>query len=346
MRLGLREELVEAGLARPSDPVRDIQIDDSRSGVRGSCWVPSGFVWLERGPEELGPPSSRVLHAIRQALDRDDLLRGAAALPVVTPSGTAVYGELPTDSIMVDALMPEPDGRHRDWPSFAEDCRFLGTFLARLHSAESSGANAVALLREDVAMRRVVELLHRGRGDPPATLGLERLQEHLLTGFPELAGALRSLCMSSGRAARSVVLHGRFSSGFVIRDSAAPTGSPKVIGWLEASYGPAAWDVGWFVAELLEVAAGWRELSTAREATVRHGAVVFLGAYASARSGPLGEDFYHALAGYSAFKIVHHLWMFAAFMPYEVATAEALLEAASAALDHDWLALLATEGAT
>lgn len=345
MTFGLRSALVEVGIARPSEPLHEISIEDVRSGVRGSCRVASGYIWLEGSPAGTERPSERLFDAIRALVEQDPLLRTLASIPRLTSSSLAVYGPLTSPKMMIEALVPDLSGSHPRWPVLSQDCAALGRFLARLHDASSSDASASALLRQDPALERIAQLVMRGRGAPPSSLPVERLQEHLIAVHPGLAAGLAQLCSDHGATTRSVPLHGRFSPGFVVRDSAAGRGTLHVIGWLSAGYGPAAWDVGWFLGELHEVATAWRDLEPARSGLLHEGGLTFLRTYLQERGTPIGEGFYDDLGRYSALRIVYRLWESATFVAYESSVFELMLNAAAAAFERSWLDVLAGRAA-
>jgi hypothetical protein len=339
MSFGLREELAALGLAGPRDPIHDIEFEDVLSGCRGSCVLPTGYAWLERPADEDAGVEEAALAALEDVIGGDRRLAELAALPLRTPSGFALYPRLTTAQMMIDALVPAP-GTPQRWPALADDCAELGAFVARLHDRPLDTAHAAALARPDRQMARVRALVTRGRGAPPATLPVERLQEDLLTGFPRLAGALADWTAAPADHGQPVLMHGSLGPSFVIRNSATGEGLLHVIGWLAAGVGPRARDVGWFLGELLELAAAWQQVAPHREAELRTAAGALVRAYVetSARGGDAA--FFDALPRFAAAKIVHHVWQTATYVAYDPNAFVHMLSAAELALEEDWLRAL------
>ena len=321
MKLGLREELIEAGVAAAGDALHEIRLEDGPAGLRGSCLVASGHVWLEAGPAGVDGGQRRAVRAIGALASRHAPLRDIAAVPYVTNAGTAVYGALTTSQLMIDGLTPSLHGADpAGWPTWIDDCRLLGSVLACLHDTAPGGARARGLLRDDPALARVASVSARGGPSPPANLALERLRDHLLFDHPvlsTLAGRARAVGASTTNGAP---LHGRFSPSFVMRDSATGHGGPHVIGWLDAGYGPPAWDLGWFVGELHQIAAMWAQADPERVATIWRGGEALLASYVRHRSQPVPSAVIEDVGLYGAVSIVHQLWQTASFVGYDHAS--------------------------
>lgn len=340
MSFGLRDELTAVGLAGTRDPIHEIELEDVLSGCRGSCVLPTGYVWLERPADDDACVDEGVLAALQDAIGGDGRLSELAALPLRTPSGFALYPRLTTARMMIDALVPAP-GTPRRWPTLDGDCAALGVFVARLHDRPLDTAHALTLARPDRQMARVRALVTRGRGAPPATLPVERLQEDLLTGFPRLASALADWTASPAVPhGPPVLVHGSLGPSFVMRDSSTGGGRLHVIGWLTAGVGPRERDIGWFLGEFLELAAAWRQVAPRREAELRRAADTFVRAYVETSGQGVRAAFFDALPCFAAAKIVHHVWQTATYVAYDPDAFEHMLSAAESALDEDWLRAL------
>jgi aminoglycoside phosphotransferase (APT) family kinase protein len=201
------------------------------------------------------------------------------------------------------------------------------------------------LLRGSEAVRTVAGLVERRLGVVPATLGLEAVQELLACERQEVAATLASACARFEHCADSVVLHGRYCPGFVVAGSRGDPEDVRVIGWTAAAFGPAEFDVGWFVGELEELAAAREAGDLPGARLLRSAAAAFVSAYLARRGGGGSEAFRRDCGSYAAVKVVAHLAEFARYFTLDRGAADLQLSLAERLTDPAWAARILAEEA-
>jgi hypothetical protein len=222
-----------------------------------------------------------------------------------------------------------------DWAWLPPLCADLGAYLGQAQRHPFSVFDTPELPRSCDVTRRVGMFLAGTHDRTPALTAVARD----LAGFPRLTGALTAAVRHFRTAPHPVLLHGRCSPAFVLatpaNDGTAVAPATYVVGWLEAARGPSAYDAGYFIGELIELAVtagdqgqegavGWLT------AAVRS----FYHAYAATAPPSVG-DLPRLVTRYAALKIVEHVLRFATYYGEDGVSAGRLLSAADAMLSPE-----------
>lgn len=213
----------------------------------------------------------------------------------------------------------------------------LGDVLARLHDHRADAKTLRPLLRPHARVAELALLLDRGRAAPQPELSLERLQETALCEQPELVASLTELCSGWGRCPNSSILHGTFCPGYVaLPDGPLDSRALQLLGWYDGAFGPPAFDAGWLLGELRELAAARDDDDAAGRDLLRECGRRFLRAYLDRRPGLAPAAFVDECERFAALKIVSHLVAFVRGFGFDAAAVTAQLALADAVLDAGW----------
>ncbi len=345
MSLDVARELIEVGLATDVQDVEELHRTDGPAVLTACCRARATLIWVEHEHRRADQAADqrRVIAALQPILQEAGLV-DVALLPTISARATAIYPGLPASSLLVDALLPTNPGAI-DSDKLLAGCQHLASCLGRLHSTPRATVPR-ALLRCSAAIQAVTRLVDRGRAAAPATLGLEVVQELLAYERRELADALASACTRFDQCPDSVVLHGRFCPGFVVAGTRDGAMNPRILGWTAAAFGPAEFDLGWFVGEFEELAAAREGRDPHGARLLRIGAAEFVRAYLAERRQDDPERFLRDCGTYAAVKVVAHLSEYARYFTLDVGAAELQLSLAERLIEPTWaIRLLAEETA-
>ncbi|MGH2589150.1 MAG: hypothetical protein ACRDJE_29860, partial [Dehalococcoidia bacterium] len=218
----------------------------------------------------------------------------------------------------------------QDWRWLPPLCARLGSALRECHERSSELHTRPALPRANDVTRRVRGLL--GADAPPEVAAVRAA----LGECPRLRVAQAAALRRFRRSPDPVTLHGRYAPGqMLVQSPPERVASPAVYvaGWLEAATGPAAYDAGYFIGELMELAATATDLRHEEAERGLHAAVSgFYDAYVSGSAARLPGDFAEQVAAFAALKIIEHLARFAQYFGDPGPGAARLLHAADALL--------------
>ncbi len=342
MSLDVARELIEVGLATDVQDVEELHRTEGPAALTACCRARATLIWIEHEHRSTDQPAEQrqVIAALRPILQEAGLV-DVAVLPTISERATAIYPGLPATSLLVDALLPtNPIALGPD--KLLAACRHLASCLGRLHSTPRAAVPR-ALLRRSAAVQAVRGLVERGRGAAPATLGLEAVQELLVYGRRKLAAALASACARFDECPDSDVLHGQFCPGFVVAGEHDGAENLKILGWTAATFGPAEFDLGWFVGELEELAAAREGRDPHGARLLRIGAAAFVRGYLAEHPQGDLERFLCDCSAYAAVKVVAHLSEYARYFRLDVAAAELQLSLAERLIEPTWASRLLAE---
>ena len=335
MRLSFGNELRATGLAGPDDPVEEVHRIEGPITITGCLRIGGRLAWIEHDRDQRLAEGDvdRALTAIRTVAGTD----AWALVPVVSRNGTAVFYDLVGERVVVDLLLPgEPlDADAR--PALIGVFERLGDVLAELHERRARGRTLRALLRRHPRIEELAGLLDRGRTAPQPTLALERLQESVLCDQPGLAASLIERCAMWERCPSSSILHGTFCPGYVaVPDGPLDPQRLQVLGWYDSAFGPPAFDTGWLLGELRELAEARAGEDPAGCDLLRECGRRFLGAYLDRRPSMAASAFVVETEQFAAMKIVSHLVAYVRGYGFDAGIVAAQLALASRVLDGGW----------
>lgn len=309
MPLSFGHELRATGLAGPHDPVQEVHRIDGPITITGCLRIGDRLAWIEHDRDQRLAASGveRALAAIRTVAGNDSW----ALVPVVSERGTAVFCDVVGERVLVDLLLPGKALHGDARPALIAVFERLGDVLGQLHQRRAGGHTVRALLRRHPRIEELARLLDRRRTAPQPTLALERLQEAVLCDTPVLAGTLIERCELWERCPGRSILHGTFCPGYV----AVPDGPPdprrlQLLGWYDSALGPPAFDAGWLLGELRELAEARAGDDPAGCEVLRECGRRFLGAYLDRRPTVSAAAFVLECEQFAAMKIVSHLVAF------------------------------------
>lgn len=335
MDLTFARELVATGAAAPSDTVEELHRTDGPVTITGCVRVGGRLAWIEHDLDQrlAAPGVSRTLDAIRTTVGAEPW----ALVPVVSERGSAVFSDLVGPQLLVDALLPGNALSGAPSPALTATFARLGEILAWLHGTRPPAGALRRLMRPHPRVGELEQLLARGRATPQRRLALERLQETMLCEQPRLVAALSELCAGWSRCRDSAVLHGSFCPGYVaVADGAPDPRRLQVLGWYDAALGPPAFDAGWLLGELRELAAARAGHDPAGIAVLRACGRAFLGAYLDARPACAPAAFVADCERFAALKIASHLVAFVRGYGFDADAVAAQLALAGAVLEAGW----------
>ncbi len=344
MSVDLARELIEAGLAAEPAEIEELHRTEGPAVLTACCRARASLIWIEHEHQAADQAAEhrRVIAALKPVLQQAGL-RDLVVLPTISERATAIYPGLPASSLLVDALLPTGPVTTSPQKLLCV-CRQLARCLARLH-ATPRATLPHALLRDSPALHAVMALVERRRGTAPETLGLEAVQELLTYDRRQLAAALASACGRFNQCADSVLLHGRFCPGFVVATVRGDATDLRIIGWTTAAFGPAEFDLGWWVGELEELADARQAADAPGARLLRIAAAAFVRAYLTDRPAADPLQFARECGAYAAVKVVAHLAEYARYFALDRSAAEAQLALAERLIEPAWAAQLLGEEA-
>lgn len=335
MQLSFAPELVATGVAAADDPMEELHRTDGPVTITGCVRVGERLAWIEHDRDQrlAAAGVDRALDAVRAAIGAEPW----ALFPVVSDHGTAVFCNLVGQRVLVDMLLPgitvHGDGR----PALVAVFERLGEVLARIHDHRRLGRTGRALLRRHARVDELARLLDRGRATPQPTLALERLQETALCEQRSLTAAMTELCAMWERCPNSAVLHGTFCPGYVaVPDGPLDPQRLQLLGWYDSAFGPPAFDAGWLLGELRELAAARADDDPAGYDVLRECGRRFLRAYLDNRPGVGASAFIAECERFAAMKIVSHIVAFVRGYGFDAEAVATQLALAAAVLDAGW----------
>jgi hypothetical protein len=205
--------------------------------------------------------------------------------------GLLLYAPGPYERLLFDDLVAVPADGDR-WSRTAATFSQLGSYLAALHRPPLDADGVRVLGRSCPALDVTIALVRGSDVDAAGAI----LRDELSLA----PNVLEAVARADGATRVPVGLHGRFSSGAVLVGG----GSFAVSGWLESWCGPRAYDLGYMVGELLELAS---RSEPAGERQLRAHAVGLVRAYAWGCDGPAAAEVAAQLGPYTAARVVRHL---------------------------------------
>jgi len=331
MELSFAPELIATGAAAPGDPIEELHRTDGPVTITGCVSVGGRLAWIEHDRDErlAAAGVERALEAIRAVLGTEPW----ALVPVISDRGSAVFSDLVGTRLLVDRMLPGNRLDGPDAPALVASFAHLGEILAQIHERRPPTRTLRPLLRRHPRVAELEQLLDRGRAPQPE-LALERLQEAALCEQPRLVAALAKQCAAWEHCPRSTILHGAFCPGYVaVPDDALDARRMQLLGWYDAGFGPPAFDAGWLLGELRELAAARADEDPAGCGVVRGCGRAFLGAYLDSRPGIAASPFVAASDRFAALKIASHLVSFVRGYGFRAEPVAQQLALAAAVLD-------------
>lgn len=335
MPLSFGHELRATGLAGRHDPVEEVHRIDGPITITGCLRIGDRLAWIEHDRDQrlAAAGVERALAAIRTVAGNDSW----ALVPVVSGQGSAVFYDVVGERVVVDLLLPGKALRGEARPALIGVFERLGDVLGQLHQRRARPHTLRALLRRHPRVEELARLLDRGRTAPQPTLALERLQEAVLCDTPVLAGTLIERCEMWERCPSSSILHGTFCPGYVaVPDGPLDPRRIQLLGWYDSAFGPPAFDAGWLLGELRELAEARAGDDPAGCEMLRECGRRFLGAYLDSRPSIEAAAFVAECEQFAAMKIVSHLVAFVRGYGFDADAVAAQLALARRVLAGGW----------
>jgi hypothetical protein len=333
----LIEALHQAGLVGATEPVVELSRVVGRQVETLSLRVGHHRnVWVQRlADPRQWEPAAKVTSALRAwpSIAASYIETVRPVLPVEVAAGVYAFpvpvrSDLVVDPLLQHLLGTAPSGPR--WPWLPPLCGRLGAYLRAFHELTPNSGLSPDLPRPNHVVMAVHQLLagaHAG-SDALATL-VEQLAVR-----PRLRQGLATALRGFGTGADQVLVHGRFAPANILQPSLRANGDlapadAYVIGWLDATLGPPAYDVGHFVGELAELTALAREVGDGNAvARLRAATRAFYAAYVARSTVALPKEFPTQVAAFAALKITEHVIRFTTLYGDGGPSARRLLRAA------------------
>ncbi len=335
-QLSFAHDLLDTGVALADDSLEELHRTEGPVTITGCVRVGTRLAWIEHDRDQrlAAEGVGRALATMRTVTRAQQW----ALVPVVSERGTAVFCDVAGQRVLVDILLPGSaiDGDARS--ALIAVFERLGVVLARLHDHRADAKTLRPLLRPHARVAELARLLDRSRAAPQPALSLERLQEAALCEQPALVASLTELCSAWGRCPNSSILHGTFCPGYVVLpDGPLNPRALQLLGWYDSAFGPSAFDAGWLLGELRELAAARAAADDAAGSDVlRECGRRFLRAYLDRRPGLVAPAFVDECERFAALKIVSHLVAFVRGFGFDSQAVSAQLALADAVLEAGW----------
>ncbi len=332
--------LRRAGLAAGGEAVVE---RDHMAGGAVEWWLLEGSaesrVWVQYlSDRRLRPAATRVMRASNVLPNSAVAPRDGVYLVAPVPVAPATYAyPVGAGAELFAAMLLRGLGvggaPRQDWLWLLPLCARLGAALRDVHEVSRGTHTRPALPRANDVTRRVRGLIGAGLTTDAASV------RDTLAEFPRLRAALIASVRRFYRDPDPATLHGRYAPGQILVDArpeSAALPEVHVAGWLEAASGPPAYDAGYFIGELMELAvfaAGMRH--AAAEHGLRMAAREFYNAYVSRSAATLPEGFAEHAAEFAALKIVEHVARFVRYFGDPGPEVARLLRAADSLLCPD-----------
>jgi len=337
--------LRQAGLVGLTDTVAELSRVVGRQVETISLQVSNGCnIWVERLVEERQwDQAAQVEHALRSQPQIADLAGEIRpVLPVEVAAGLYAFPIPVRADLVVDSLLQRllgAPGHGPCLPWFPLLCGGMGAYLRTLHELPLAPSLPRDLPSQNHVIATVRQSLTRaevGSGSPALcalakqVASLPRLHKHLVAALDRVA-----------TGTNHVLVHGRFSPAYALRPAIGVGDDPArlaayVFGWLEATFAPPSYDVGYFIGELVEFVDVAREVADEEvERQCRAAARAFYVAYVTRATGTLPSDFPEQVASCAALKIVEHAIRFTSLYGEGGTATHRLLSVADALLDPE-----------
>ena len=305
------------------EPTRGAVLPSVVRHILGPAWqrlclgLQNRLIWIEASRGRSPAPCIEFLSEFGAYCRDHDIadVRNLTAAPQLSARGVYLYRGMPGSALLADPLIerslsPRGGGGGPVWPNLPSVCRRLGRYLRRIHELRMPSSVTRLLAREPIGLATVRKFLASAPSRKDRRAKAARRLRDEVRRHPSLLVAVRRACAGAARPRRRALVHGDFSLGNVLVGGHRAD-KLRVIGWLHAARSIPAYDVGYFMGELLEFYFIAKRAGDRCAAELAMAAQAFMKGYLEGFAPQQRQRFWRVVRDFAVTRQLHHLILYA-----------------------------------